>query len=74
MAAAARSHRGQGIYRTMRLEINKVAQRHRCKYVVGELSSAITQNVLLDEMGHSPVLETRYQTFLHRDDYPFASI
>ena len=58
----------------MRLEIEKVALRHKYKYVFGKLPSAITQKVLLDDMGHSPVLEIRYQTFIHRGEYPFASI
>ena len=74
MVAVSRSHRGQGIYHAIRLEINNFALRHKYKHVVGELPSAIKQKVLLDEMGHSPFLEIRYQTFLHRGEYPFASI
>ena len=73
MVAVSWSYRGQGIYRAIRLEINNVALRHQYKYVVGGLSSAITQKILFNEMGHSPVLEIRYQIFLHRVEYPFAS-
>ena len=64
----------KAIYRAMRLEVNNVALRHKYKYVVGELSSAVTQKVLLREMEHSSVVEIRYQTFLHQGYYPFASI
>ena len=74
MAARSRSHRGQGIYRAMRLEINNIARRHQYKYVVGELSSAIKQKVLLDKMGQLPGAEIRSWTFLHRGDYPFGLI
>tara|TARA_B100001057_G_scaffold97606_1_gene94413 strand:- start:878 stop:1048 length:171 start_codon:yes stop_codon:yes gene_type:complete len=54
MTAISRSNRGQGIYRSIDLEINKVALSHQYKYAFGELSSPIMLKVLLREMGHSP--------------------
>ena len=74
MVAVSQMYRAQGIYRKLRLKINEVALMHNYKYVVGELSSALTQKFLLEKMGHKAVTQIEYKTFFHCGNFPFAMI
>ena len=74
MAVVAPTASGQGLYRTFRAKAEALAQKRGFQYVVGELSSAATQHVVIDKLGHRKIAEIDFQTFRHRDKYPFRAI
>lgn len=74
MAAVAPTGRGQGVYLRMRQAAQALAREKGYSRVVGELSSAATQHVVRDVLGHSVVAEVRFADFLWRGERPFAGI
>jgi GNAT superfamily N-acetyltransferase len=74
MAAVLPDAAGQGIYRRMR-ELATNRARHRgFRTVVGELSSAATQHVVVDILGHAIIAEVAFEDFRFGDKTPFSAI
>ena len=74
MVAVSKIYRETGIYRKLRLEINKVALMHNYKYVVGELSSALTQKFLLERWGIRLLLKLNIKYFSTAEIYRLSLI
>ena len=74
LAVVSRQARGLGIYRKLREAAHILAKKARFRFVVGELSSAATQHVCIDKMGHRVQAEIDYRAFEHDGGYPFAAI
>jgi len=66
--------RGQGIYRKLREKSQDLGQSLGYTYVIGELSSAATQHLCVDKMGHQIKSEIEYATFEFQGSRPFESI
>ena len=74
MAAVSPAGRGQGVYLRMRQAAQALAREKGFSCVVGELSSAVTQHVVRDVLGHAVVAEVRFADFVWRGQRPFAGI
>ena len=74
MAAVAEAHGGRGIYRGLRNAAQARAKALGYQRVVGELSSAATQHVVLKHLGHENLAEIAYRDFTFQGDQPFSSI
>ena len=74
MAAVAEGARGRGVYRRMRAAAEARAASRGFRRVVGEASSAATQHVLLERLGHRRRAEIAYRGFAFGGGHPFASI
>lgn len=74
MAAVAEGYGGQGLYRRLRLACQDAARAHGFRRVVGELSSAATQAVVLGQMGHRRVAEVDLSALEFDGWRPFAGI
>ncbi|MEM6586872.1 MAG: hypothetical protein AAF641_00355 [Pseudomonadota bacterium] len=74
MAATHPDARGLGTYQAMREHIQPIARAAGFRAIVGELSSAATQHVVLTKMGHRKVAETHFQGFEWNGTRPFQSI
>ncbi len=66
--------RGQGIYTELRQEVHKQALDKGYTRVIGELSSAPTQHLCVNKLGHSVINEISYNAFEYQGAYPFAAI
>lgn len=74
MAVVAPQFRGTGMYQTLRKKAQNNAKALGYAYVAGELSSAATQHVVTQRMGHEKISEVRFDTFEHKAQRPFASV
>ena len=74
MAAIADGYAGRGLYQSLRRACHAHAKAQGFTRVVGELSSAATQHVVLNKLGHQKLAEIKYREFEFRGEYPFASI
>ncbi len=74
MGAVAPHAAGQGVYKAMRLEVDQIARDRGYRVILGELSSAATQHVVLDLVGHRAVAEVAFSSFIVDGVRPFAGI
>ena len=74
MAAVAPSHTGRGIYQALRREISAKARSAGYIYTIGELTSAATQRVVLEKLGHRKAAEITPADFTYAGERPFASV
>lgn len=74
MAAVATSANGHGLYRKMRTALHASAKHQGFEAVVGELSSAATQHVVLDRLGHQKIAEVTFASFEFEGKRPFETI
>jgi len=74
MAAVAPSYTGRGIYQALRREISSIARSRGFRYVIGELTSAATQRVVLGKMGHRKGAEIAPAAFTYAGGRPFAAL
>lgn len=74
MAAVHPKARGLGVYKALRTHVQDTALKSGWHAIVGELSSAATQHVVLDQMGHRNVAELMFADFEWRGTRPFAKI
>ncbi len=65
---------GQGVYKAMRMEVDQIARDRGYRFILGELSSAATQHVVLDLLGHRAVAEVEFSSFIVDGARPFAGI
>ena len=74
MAAVVPSHTGLGIYQTLRREISSRARSAGYKYIIGELTTAATQHVVVAKLGHRTCATIVPSDFVHAGRRPFASV
>lgn len=74
MGAVAPHAGGGGIYQAMRAEVQRIAVGRGFKRVVGELSSAATQHVVLNRLGHRKIAEIAFADFEFAGERPFRSV
>ena len=74
MGAVVTEATGAGVYRAMRAKVQRIAGTRGFRRVVGELSSAATQHVVLNRLGHKKIAEIAFAGFEHQGKRPFASI
>lgn len=74
MAVVKPSAGGQGIYRSLREAAHQLGRESGFKYVVGELSSAATQHLCTQRLGHKVCAEIAYASFDYQGQRPFATI
>ncbi|MDJ0613583.1 MAG: hypothetical protein QNJ29_07875 [Rhizobiaceae bacterium] len=74
MGAVRPSTAGMGIYQKMRDAAQINAKEAGYKTVVGELSSASTQHVVLNKFGHAKLAEVKFAEFEIDGKFPFAKI
>ncbi|MEL7254007.1 MAG: hypothetical protein AAGL23_07520 [Pseudomonadota bacterium] len=74
MAAVHPDARGSGVYMFMRKAIQARLKAAGWRFVVGELSSLATQNVVLEKLGHRNVAEINFSEFKWNGTHPFRAI
>jgi hypothetical protein len=74
MAAASQHHGGSNIYKDMRLKAHSIAAQQGFKFVIGQLSSPKTQEIILSELGNRNCGEIVFSEFTCDGRHPFASI
>lgn len=74
MAATHPDARHLGLYSALRAHIETQARTAGLTFIMGALSSAITQHVVLSRMGHRKVAEIRFAEFEWNGTRPFQSI
>ena len=74
MAAVSQHHGDLNIYNAMRLKAHSIAAQQGFKFVIGQLSSRETQEIILSELGHSKCREIVFSEFTCDGRRPFASI
>ena len=74
MAAVLQHHGGLNIYKDMRLKAHSIAAQQGFKFVIGQLSSPRTQEIILSELGHRNCGEIVFSEFTCNGRHPFASI
>ena len=74
MAAVSQHHGGLNIYKDMRLKAHAIAAQQGFKFVIGQLSSPRTQEIILSELGHRNCGEIVFSQFTCDGRHPFASI
>ena len=74
MAAVSQHHGGLNIYKDMRLKAHSIAAQQGFKFVIGQLSSPRTQEIILSEFGHRNCGEIVFSQFTFDGRHPFASI
>ena len=74
MAAVSPPHTSRGIYQMLRKEISRRAKLCGYKYVIGELTSAASQKVVLEKMGHRNCAQINLSTFSDDNGRPFETI
>ncbi len=65
---------GMGVYQQMRFELGAHVKALGFSAIVGELSSATTQHVVVQKLGHRVLAEVEYATFEFDGGYPFSAI
>ncbi|MEM7075195.1 MAG: hypothetical protein AAF484_08920 [Pseudomonadota bacterium] len=74
MGAVAPEVSGGGLYKAMRDRAHHTARKRGFRFVLGELSSAATQHVVLGRMGHRAMAKVAFAEFEYQGARPFASI
>lgn len=74
MGAVSGSAGGKGVYQKLRDAAQEQARRRGFTRIVGELSSAATQHVVLNRLGHEKLAEVRFADFEYGGAKPFAGI
>lgn len=74
MAAVSHHHGGSNIYKDMRLKAHSIAAQKGFKFVIGQLSSPKTQEIILSELGNRNCGEIVFSEFTCDGRHPFASI
>ena len=74
MAAVSQHHGGLNIYKDMRLKAHSIAAQKGFKFVIGQLSSPKTQEIILSELGNRNCGEIVFSEFTCDGRHPFASI
>jgi len=74
MGAVAPGHGGRGLYQRMRDAAEDRGRAAGYRHVIGELSSAATQYVVLHKRGHAAIAEIAFAEFIHGGTRPFATI
>ena len=74
MAAVSQRLGGLNIYKDMRLKAHSIAAQQGFKFVIGQLSSPRTQEIILSELGHRNCGEIVFSEFTCDGRHPFASI
>ncbi|MEM7068896.1 MAG: hypothetical protein AAF478_08415 [Pseudomonadota bacterium] len=74
MGAVSPSAGGKGVYQTLRNVAQETARDRGFRYVVGELSSAATQHVIINKLGHRKMAEVSFNEFDYEGRRPFQSI
>ena len=74
MAAVNPIYAGQGVYRALRMALVAHAYDRGYRYVVGELSSTVTQRLVLDQLHHKNCAELVLTDFIYDGKRPFAAI
>jgi len=74
MAVVSPDASGRGIYQSLREAAHVVGKNAGFKRVVGELSSAATQHVCVNKLGHRVCAEIEYASFEYAGRRPFAAI
>lgn len=74
MALVHPDHLGAGIYQKLRDHVHQTARNNGYEFVVGELSSATTQNVVSNKMGHEVLSRISFNQFEFEGTKPFQSI
>lgn len=74
IAVVSSSARGGGIYTRMRETVQLRGKDRGYRYVIGELSSAATQYLCREKMGHRLIAEINYRSFQYQGTFPFAAI
>lgn len=65
---------GGGIYTALRYAAQERAAKRGFQHVVGLLSSAATQRVVVGKMGHEVLFRERFDTFMFNGTMPLAAI
>jgi len=74
MAVVSSMARGQGIYRKLRESAHLIGREAGFSRVIGELSSAATQQLCINRLKHKVCAEIVYSTYEYKNQKPFASI
>jgi len=74
MGVVSESALGTGVYQRMRDALCLYAQRRGFDRIVGELSSAATQHVVIEKLGHEVCAEIVFADFEFDGERPFNSI
>ncbi len=74
MGAVSKEAGGTGIYKQMRTAAHDLARSRGFKLVIGELSSAVTQHVVLERLGHRKMAEINFAEFQYGNERPFHTI
>lgn len=74
MGAVSSLAAGQGVYQKLRNAAQNNAKNLGYRFVIGELSSASTQHVVLNKLGHRKVAEVFFSSFEFDGSRPFAGI
>lgn len=65
---------GHGIYTKLRSAAQERARQKGYEFIVGELSSAATQHVVLEQFGHKVIARQNLAEFEFQNTHPFANI
>jgi GNAT superfamily N-acetyltransferase len=74
MAAVHPDYAGQGVYRALRMALATHGFARGYRYIAGELSSAVTQRLVLDHLQHRNCAELVLADFIYESKRPFAAI
>jgi len=74
MAAVSETMMGKGLYKTLRKAAQIRALQSGFTRIVGELSSAATQHVVLNQLGHRQIAEVIFNSFEFENQRPFHRI
>ncbi|MBE1283501.1 MAG: hypothetical protein GJ676_09325 [Rhodobacteraceae bacterium] len=74
MAAVSEEAAGKGVYQQMRAAAHDLARSQGFQLVIGELSSAATQHVVLELLGHKKMAEIAFAEFQFGEERPFQEI
>lgn len=74
IGAVAPNASGRGVYQQMRLAAQANAKAKGFTHIVGELSSASTQHVILKTLGHKKLAEVIFSDFAFNGQRPFEGI
>jgi len=74
MAVVSPNARRRGIYSMLRETAHRIGREAGFSRVVGELSSAATQQLCVNRFKHKVCAEIEYSSFKYKGQYPFSAI
>jgi len=74
MAVVKPAARNQGIYSQLRKAVHRIGREAGFCFVVGELSSAATQHLCINQFKHKICAEINYSSYQFKGQYPFSTI